>query len=171
MIRIDDFLAMGSLGRAHGIKGELALNWHGGEPPAPGQMLYLERGDHFRILSARPHKGRYLVMLEGISDRTRAESLNGQQVFVSRADLPPLDEDEAFLADLPGCQVFLEDGSFLGVLDHLEFPAGQLVWGIKSPGGNEILLPGQPEFIADLDLAARRIVVAPPPGLLEIYNA
>lgn len=165
---------MGSVGRAHGIKGEVGVIWHGASPPRIGSVIYL--GDEadpraYRVLSATSHKGRQILALEGINDRTAAEKLTGMPVYLSRASLPSAGEDEAYLCDLEGMEIYLPDGAKVGRLDHVEFPAGQEIWSISGVNGQEVLFPAQPEFIVSFDLTGGKIVIDPPPGLLEIYNA
>lgn len=168
-------LEMGVFGRAHGIKGEVSLVWHGDSQPAKGQTLYARDAvgefKPYSIKSLRMHKGRPVVVLQGINDRTDAESLNGLKIYLDRGDLAPLENDEAYLADLAGCEIFLPDGKLAGQLDHVEFPGGQQIWVISGPDGHEILFPAQPCFIDWLDVENKKIGINPPPGLLEIYNA
>lgn len=171
----DSLLRMGRAGRAHGIKGEIGVDWRGEFTPEPGDEIYLQAGDGkprpMRILSRRIHKDRLLLGLEGIDDRSKAESLTGMTILVSRDAIPPPEEDEAFAEDLPGCDVYLPDGSFLGKLDGVDFPAGQMIWTIMDSANSEILFPADPGFINSLDMENRRVVIDPPPGLLEIYRA
>lgn len=168
-------LAMGMTGRPHGIKGEIGVNWHGEYIPRPGDTVYLQKpkGDilPYEVANVRQHKGRLLLTLVGVIDRNGAEALKDMPVLLPRDAVAQPGEDEAFLADLPGCRVFLENGEPLGVIDHLEMPAGQLVWAIKDATAREILFPATPEFIHKLDMQKREAIIAPPPGLLDIYRA
>jgi 16S rRNA processing protein RimM len=43
----------------------------------------------------------------------------------------------------------------------------QDLW-VVSAGGREHLVPAVPEIVLDVDLAARRVVIRPPDGLLEL---
>lgn len=170
-----DMLQMGTAGRAHGINGEFFAGWHGETLPAENASIYLKKqgfaGRSYRVLGIRTHKGRLLLRLEGIDSRSAAEELNGAEIYMSRSSLPQPDEDEVWLQDLEGCAVLLESGQYLGVLDHFEFPANQEIWVIKADNGREILFPGQQCFIVSTDLQKRTIVISPPEGLLDIYNA
>lgn len=171
----DKMLEMGVFGRAHGIRGEISLVWHGESQPARGQTIYaLDAAGlvkPYRIESLRLHKGRPVVALQGINSRTDAEALNGLKIYLDRGDLTPLESGEAYLADLEECEIFLPDGKLAGTLDHVEFPAGQQIWVINGPDGNEILFPAQSCFIDWLDVDNKKIGINPPPGLLDIYNA
>jgi len=164
---------MGTLSRPHGIKGEICADWHAEAPLLLETPLWLQAGQMaprpVRLLACRQHKGRLLLQLEGVGDRTAAEGLRGQKLLVARTDLPPLGQDEAYVEDLLGCTVTLPDGRPLGRLAHVEYPAGQEIWSIQTPEGREILFPAQPCFIEAFDLEAGIVRIAPPEGLLDIY--
>lgn len=167
-------LLMGMAGRPHGLKGEIGVDWFGEYQPAKGDNLILATGDGiqaFQLFASRAHKGRLLLTLEGIADRTQAEKLTGAKIFMSRDSLPRPDADEAFLEDLPGSKIFLADGSELGSLAHLDFSGGQVIWAIKDKDNREILFPAQPCFIKNMDLDKHEIIIDPPEGLLDIYLA
>ena len=169
------FVEMGKLGKAIGLKGEINLIWHGESLPQIGQALYLkETSGHYKkvfITALRIQKNRPVIGVDNVPDRTQAEKLTGLTVFMAKEDLEPLGEDEAFLKDLLGSKVYLPDGTFVGSLDHAEFPANQQIWVIMTPEGKEVLFPGNPSFIEALRPDEREVVISPPPGLLEIYNA
>lgn len=171
----EGFIQLGTIARPHGIKGEVAVDWYADAPPNSFPQLWLcKRGMNPRpvpVLSCRNHKGRPLLWLEGISSRDEAEALRGCALCVPRANLPEPASDEAYLADLLGADVYLPDGDRLGRLDHVEMPAGQEVWAIKTDSGHEILFPAQPEFIRSFNLKARQVCIDPPPGLLDVYLA
>ncbi|MBD5553493.1 MAG: 16S rRNA processing protein RimM [Desulfovibrio sp.] len=170
-----DLLRMGRLGRPHGIRGEIGADWHGGWRPAAGDRVYLQGGDGepvpVVIASARMHNGRLLLKLEGIGDRTQAAGLTGNAILASRSQAGGIADDEVFAADLAGYRVLLTDGSELGRIDHVEFPAGRMIWAITDQNGVEILFPADSSFIAALDAQKRQAVIEPPPGLLDIYRA
>lgn len=171
----DQLLAMGRVGRPHGIKGEIGVDWAGEFIPKAGQVVFLQAGDSdpepWKIAASRNHNGKLLLTLEGVADRTKADSLKGRTVLLPRESLPEPAEDEAFVQDLPGFAIHLPDGQALGILDRVEFPAGQMVWAILDQDGKEILFPAYPDFIKSIDKSQRKAVIDPPPGLLEIYRA
>ncbi|MBO4313613.1 MAG: 16S rRNA processing protein RimM [Desulfovibrio sp.] len=167
------FVHMGTLGRPHGISGEIALNWFAVSPFSCSGEYFLQAGDRppapVRVLSAHLHKDRPVIRIEGVEDRTSAAALTGRKVLVRRSSLPEPADGEAYVSDLLGCGVFLEDGTPVGRFDHVEHSVGRPVWAIVAGGGREMLFPAEPDFILSLDAAAGRIVIAPPPGLLELY--
>jgi 16S rRNA processing protein RimM len=166
---------MGTLTRAHGLKGELCVEWHA-DSPLRSMRLYLQTGAEtprpVRVAAVRIHKERPLALLEGISDRTEAEKLRGARLLLPEDELPARAEDELYLYQLPGLEVVLrESGRLIGHIDHVEFPGGQEIWAVHTTGGREILFPAVASFVSSVDLEKGRVVIEPPPGLLEIYEA
>lgn len=169
---------VGYISKAHGIRGEVVL-----VPLADEQSLF--RGDLFlrpragglaalfTIEAARAHHGKLLLTLKGISDRTAAERLRSHTALLPRSRLPA-PEGGVWLEDLPGLAVTarLEDGSErpVGRIREATAPAGQVLWTIESPDGREILFPAAPDFILTIDIGKGTALIAPPPGLLELYE-
>lgn len=171
----DNLVAMGHAGKAHGIRGELAITWRGEFVPEKGMTLYFQKGDAepvpHDIRGVRWNRGKLLVFLDEVSDRTKAERLAGSIVLVPKETLPALEDGEYYLEELLKCDVYLPDGQYVGRLEHVEFPAEQEIWVIIQSTGKELLFPAREEFIEKLDPHNHKIIINPPDGLLEIYNA
>jgi 16S rRNA processing protein RimM len=82
-------LEVGRIGRAHGLKGEVAVSLWADRPErvAPGQMLHTDHGD-LCVASSRPHQGRWLVHFVDVTDRTAAEQLAGLTLHAPPSDEP-----------------------------------------------------------------------------------
>lgn len=181
---------IGEVARAHGVRGELSLEWHAESPelcdvigrlvlePPPGRREAAVRGSRpakgqaggriFPIESWRVHHKRLLVKLKGIDDRDQAEAWRGGAVYALAEDMPPVGEDEVFVRDLPGLRVHLVDGRELGVIESV-MAEPQEVWSIMTPQGAEVLFPAHSDFVIEMDMEAGTVVIDPPPGLLELY--
>jgi 16S rRNA processing protein RimM len=171
------FVHMGTLARPHGIKGDICIDWYADAPLSLflPDTLWLQEGEsaprRVTVVACRPHKGRQLLRLEGIDDRTAAEALRGHKLLVDRARLPELPEDEAYINDLLGYAVHTPDGQRIGRLERVECAAGQDIWVIATPQGTEVLFPAQPCFIAGFDVLERTVRIDPPEGLLDICRS
>ena len=167
------FIHMGTLTRAHGLKGELGVAWYA-DSALRSMRLYLQVGAEMprpaHIMAVRMHKGRPLALIEGVRDRTEAEKLRGAKLLLPEGELPVTAEDEPYLYQLPGLAVVLhENGSLIGHIDRVEFPGGREVWVIHTAEGREVLFPAVESFVLSVNLEKGRVVIDPPPGLLEIY--
>jgi 16S rRNA processing protein RimM len=90
------------------------------------------------------------VRFAEIGDRGAAEALRGQLLSVPRAELPPLEQDEYYHADLIGLPCVSAEGEALGAVAAVEnYGAGDLL-EIERPDGRRTLIPFRPG-IADLE--------------------
>jgi 16S rRNA processing protein RimM len=80
---------------------------------------------------------------------------------VDRDQLPPAEEDEFYLADLVGMEARDRDGHALGRVAHVhDYGAGA---SLELAGnGSPLIVPFTREAVPEIDLAARRLVIAPP---------
>jgi 16S rRNA processing protein RimM len=112
-----------------------------------------------RLLSVREANKGLLVELDDVRAVEAAEALRGFELCVPRALLPELPEGEFYFVDLEGLPVFTEDGAQVGVVERvLEYPAAQVLCVPSDAGMYEV--PMREPYLVDVDLDARRIVVA-----------
>ncbi len=168
------YLAVGHIIGVHGLRGELKVELYTDFPERfePGATLFLGTGlEEVTIGQVRPHKGHLLLTIDGITDRTAAEALRGQWLFVDEADAAELEEGEFWIHDIIGLRVETEDGSVLGeVTDVLPTGANDVYIVRPAPGvtrEQEILLPAIADVILAVDVAAGTILVRLPDGLID----
>lgn len=165
-----DVLAIGRLVGAHGIRGEVVIHFHDGPdrtlPPGEPIRLHLPGKPHasYRVVSARPHKGRFIVALDTITDRNQAEALTAAEVVADRASLPPLEDGEYYWRDLIGLSVFDIARQYLGTLTAI-FPTGSNDVYVVQNGADEILVPALESVVVSIDLDAGVMEVDLPEGL------
>lgn len=161
---------VGRIGRAHGIRGELAVEPRTDEPDrrfTPGVRLREEGGSRtFTIAGMRWHSGRLLVRLDGVPDRTAAEQLRGVLLV---ADVPvdeaPTDDEEYWDRDLVGLTVLTSDGVPGGEVTRVQHgPQDLLV--IRTPNGEERLVPFVEALVPVVDLDGGTLTLADVAGLL-----
>ncbi len=169
-------LPIGFITKAHGIRGEVSVEYHADSPRLLQGELYLRAGSappaRQKVASWRRDNARLLLRFEGIADRTAAERLRGAEILVPADALPELDDGEVYLHALLGLSVIevKEDGSEspVGSLENINSPAGQELWTIRTPAGEEKLFPAVPEFVRDIDLDRGEVRITPPPGLFDL---
>ncbi len=160
-------IAVGHVTKAHGIRGEVAVEVRSDNPErfVEGATLFTEGGRSLTIERAHAHGARMLVKFEGVDDRSAGESLRGHVLVVPESWLPELLEGEYWPFQLEGCQILTESGRVLGwVSDVIPNPANDL-WVAIDEHGVETLVPAIRDVIVDVDVAAKRIVVRDVPGL------
>ncbi|WP_294484152.1 ribosome maturation factor RimM [uncultured Mailhella sp.] len=170
-------VVLGRLAKPHGVKGDIRVDYYADSADLLDKPLMLRAGRFaprpIRVRDWHLWKDQLILGIEGCNDRSAAEQLRGQELLIDASFLPEPEEDEPYLRDLIGLSVRLEDGTTVGELEDVDFPAGQEMWGIRAPeesGGYEILFPAVPEFVRDIDLSAGTATIAPPEGLLDLYR-
>lgn len=170
-------VVLGRLAKPHGVKGDIRVDYYADSADLLDKPLMLRAGRFaprpIRVRDWHLWKDQLILGIEGCNDRSAAEQLRGQELLIDASFLPEADEDEPYLRDLIGLSVRLEDGTLIGELESVDFPAGQEMWSIRAPeneGGYEILFPAVPEFVLDIDLSAETVTIAPPEGLLDLYR-
>ncbi len=112
-------------------------------------------------------KGVVVAKVAGIEDRDRAEALRGLRLYLPRDALPPPGDEEYYHADLIGLDAALTDGTPLGQVRAVhDFGAGDTL-EIARPIGQPVMVPFTRAIVPVVDIAGGRLVVDPPPGLLD----
>lgn len=161
--------------RAHGVNGGLLLRSetdHADEVLAPGRVLEVEDPrpglpERLTVREAGPHRTGWLLRVEELTDRTLAEQYAGRNLRLGEDQLRALAEDEYFLHDLVGLEVVTEAGEALGEVGRVYETAAAPILGV-GVSGRERLIPFRREMVREVDLAAGRLVVELPEGLLDI---
>ena len=160
-------LAIGTVVRAHGVRGVIRVR-AGSDAIAHVRRVFVD-GRAYAVEHVQPERQEWLVKLDGLGDRDQAEALRGRALEADRAELPPLDDGEVYVADLIGCKVYLADGTLLGEVTAT-FPGGGHEV-LEVSGARSFLLPFVGEMVIAVDTAGRRITCDPPPGLIDLEEA
>ncbi|WP_334267802.1 ribosome maturation factor RimM [Edaphobacter sp. HDX4] len=185
------WVTLAHLLRPQGRKGELLVELFSDFPErlAGREDLFLappgfqgEQADArpIRILSSwLPHgknKGRAVLQFDGIESISSAETIAGLDLIVREDNRLPLDEESIYVSDLTGCYLF-DDTIPVGEVTEVQFPASAngtrledaaplLV--VKGEDQQEILIPFAKALLKQIDLAARKITMSLPVGLVEV---
>jgi 16S rRNA processing protein RimM len=167
-------LTVGRIVRPHGIRGEVLVEISTDEPAqryAVGSTLVTDRPlpPALTVDAQRPHQGRLIVAFREVPDRDVAETLRGVLLQVdSDAVPPPADPDEFHDHQLVGLSVVDPSGEPVGELVRIDHaPAADLLV-VARTGGGTALVPFTKGFVPEVDLAGGRVVIDPPPGLLDL---
>lgn len=153
----DGYVQIGTIARAHGLKGELILHSEWDEFPDKLDKVYLESKQKqlipYRLLDItyRPKSGRnsFFLKLEHVETRSVAEKLAPMAVYVAQEDAPQSDESDTHFSDITGWKIFNEDELFGEIVDVFETPA-HFVIEIHHHTGS-VLVPWVDEYIQALD--------------------
>ncbi len=165
-------VCVAAVAAAHGVRGLVRLKPFTEVPEdctAYGPLTNADGSRVFRFEKLGMHKGQVLVRLEGVADRTAAEAMRGTRLYVPREALSaPEDDDEFYHADLIGLAAVLADGTEIGKVRAVyDFGAGDSLELSQTASGKLVMVPFTREAVPEIDLAGGKVVVNPPPGLLD----
>ncbi len=160
------------VGKAHGLRGEVALRLHTdvpGERFRPGCELSCDPPIHpvLTVSSARVHRGIWLVGFAEVGDRSAAEDLRGASLFADIAEQS--DEADAWYEDdLVGLRVDDPTGTAIGTVTALHTRPAQDLLGVRLDDGREGLVPFVTALVPVVDVPGGRIVLDAPSGLFDL---
>jgi len=112
-------------------------------------------------------KGVLIARLPGIEDRDQAEALRGLRLYLPRSALPQPEAEEYYHADLIGLDAVLGDGTRVGRVRAIyDFGAGDTL-ELARDGAPPLLVPFTRAIVPIVAPAEGRLVLEPPPGLLD----
>lgn len=166
-------MLVGRIVRPHGNRGHVVVapeTDFGAERFGTGAVLQGVRGDErtdLTVMASRPYDGRWVVGFDGVTSIDEAEALRGTELHIPASALKRLSDGRYYLHDLVGCRVETLEGQPLGEVLRVETGAGPAVLVVETAAG-ECLIPFAEAICRRVDVEARRIVVAPPDGLLDV---
>ena len=175
-----DQLLVARIGKPHGLHGEVTVQAHTDDPErrfVPGVVFGTEAPAGsgvpraLTLATARLHREIWLLGFEQVPDRTGAEGLRGTRLFLTLGDvIDDVDDDDDgwYEEELVGLAVVDTTGATLGQVAGLETGAAQDLLVVALTGGGQALVPFVEEIVPEVDTEAGRVVLDPPPGLLEL---
>ncbi len=165
---MEDYVVVGRIGPAHGLKGEVFVEPRTDEPErrfAAGAILRTSTGS-LTVASSRIHSGKLVIRFEEIEGRDAAESARGTELtcVIDPSDLPE-DPEEFYDHQLVGLRVETADGEVVGELERVEHGAAQDLLVIRL-AEREVLFPFVSVFVPEVDLVGGRIVIDDRAGIL-----
>ena len=106
------------------------------------------------------------LKLRGIDDKTAADLIRGQYLFVEESLRKELPKEKFFIDELIGCTVVSEGGKIYGTVSSVEAYPAQMIYTVRTKQGF-VMLPAVPEFIVKVDVENKKIIVRPPVGLFH----
>jgi 16S rRNA processing protein RimM len=165
-----EFLAVGKLRRAHGLRGEMLVDVYTDFPERlhSGVTVYVgETHQAHRIRGRRVHGAGMLLAFDGYQDAEAVGSLRNQVIYVRADDRPALPEGEYYHHQLIGLRVLSEEGQFLGTVVEILETGSNDVLVIRPESGPEILVPLIDQILRGIDLEKGEMRIYVMPGLIQ----
>ena len=167
-------MAIGEIARAHGLRGEVRVTPLTDHPERFERVTECvlwdatrDERETRRITTARRHGNALLLTFAGCDSPEAAQALIGRLIALPRAEALPPPPGSFYPWQLEGARVTTEDGRLVGRVTGIEQSGPQDLWVVAGEG-REHLIPAVPDIVIDVDIAAGRVVIRPPEGLLEL---
>ena len=168
----EPLVPLGEIVTTHGLQGWLKLNPFNLDTTAlvSGAQVVLEksgeRSEH-RIEASNSHRNQLLIKFAGVDSIDQAALLVGSTVAIDEAALESLQPGQYYHYQVVGFDVFTASGAHIGSISStLTTAAGELY--VVQGTHKEHLIPAVKEFIDRVDFTARRMIISPPEGLLDL---
>ena len=160
-------ICVAKVATAHGIKGLVKLHVYADDIALIKGDLYTDKTDDktLKITPKNATAKHWLAEIDGVTDRTQAETFRGTELYIEQTLLPEIGEDEFYYSDLIGLPAIDEEGKEIGEIIAVEnFGASDLL-DIKPKGAQSFYLPVTDDTL--LEISENKVTVAIPEGLLE----
>ncbi|HVV30983.1 MAG TPA: ribosome maturation factor RimM [Mycobacteriales bacterium] len=166
-------LVVGRVGRAHGVRGDVAVEVRTDVPElrfAVGVRLRTdpESAGPLIVTQRKEHSGRLLLHFTGIDDRAAAEALAGTWLVIGESEAGQAGDGAWWDHELLGLAVHDGAGALLGQVSEVVHLPGQELLAVVTLDGREVLVPFVQALVPEVDVASGRVVVTPPEGLFEL---
>jgi 16S rRNA processing protein RimM len=167
-----EYTAIGTIIGTHALKGEVKVystTDFQAERYKIGNLIYIDyQGEllKVKIKDHREHKGNDLLLFEEYPSINDVEKFNKCKIYVHQSQIQALDEDEYYYEELMGCTVLDQAGTVIGnVKDVVNYGASDIIV-VEGETKQEWMIPFVNDFIEEVDLDKRTIIISPIEGLL-----
>ena len=167
---MENLLQVGVITTTHGIRGEVKVFPTTDDPRRFEELpsILLDTGKELcelEIQRVKYFKLFVILKFRDVDDINEIEPYKGKSLYVTRDMAVPLEENEYYIADLIGMDVFLEDGSLFGrIKDVLETGANDVY--IVQTQEKEVLIPAIKDCILQVDVESNKMVIHLMKGLV-----
>ena len=169
----EKMVLIGKIQATQGIRGQLRVIPFAGDASSISALDFVSLKapsgvlERFPVVSAKAHGKRVILTLKPFDNINQVLHLVGREIYADRGALPDLPSDEYYWSDLLGLQVVTEQGEALGELvDIIETGSNDVY--VVNQDGREVLIPALDDVVLAVDLAANRMTVSLPEGLLDL---
>ena len=150
-------ILIGAVIKVHGIKGEIKV-----KPYTQNidnllkiKTIYIDDTE-YKVMSAKERGGMVYMFLSRIYTMDDAQALRGKDIYIDRQYAAPLAQDEYYIIDVLGSDVFVEDEYIGKVADIDSFGAAD-VYTVK--GDKTVRFPFLKRLVKKIDIKNKKIVL------------
>ena len=160
---MEQFLRVGVISSTHGVRGEVKVFPTTDDARRFEELeeVILDTGKEqipLRIEHVKYFKQFVILKFQDVDDINEIEPYKGKSLYVTRDMAVPLGENEYYIADLIGMDVFLEDGSLFGKIKDVMETGANDVYIIQTQE-KEVLIPAIKDCIRQVDVKENKMVI------------
>ena len=168
---MQDFLEIGQIVNTFGVKGMVKVVpfTENVERFAELKSVFLEKNNKIeekKVEETKFHKNMILVKFKNIETIEEAEKYVNAYLKVDRQNAIELKENEFFIADLLGSEIYTDENVLLGKLEDIFNTGSNDIYVVKDEKGKQILLPAIADVIKNIDVVNKKIIVHLLEGLI-----
>ena len=168
---MQDILRVGVITTTHGIAGEVKVFPTTDDPNRFKKLkkVLLDTGRGMEELSIVQVKFFKNLVILKFKDHNKIEdvmAMKGHDLYVTRDNAVKLGENENFIADLIGMEVYEENDELLGTLTDVIQTGANDVYAVELQDGREVLIPAIRQCILSVDTDNNKMIVHLLEGLL-----
>ncbi|MDO5305809.1 MAG: ribosome maturation factor RimM [bacterium] len=166
-------ISVGKILNFHGIKGEVKVGYTKGKEQlieSLEKVFVTKNGiqKEYTVKSVRFHKQFALIKFEEINSINDVEEIKGFEIKIPKEQAESeLTEDEFFVSDLIGAEVFNVDGEKIGEIKDVGTNGANEILEITDSNDQNHLVPFVKELVPVVDLNKHQVVVKDIEGLIE----
>lgn len=168
---MEEYLKVGTITTTHGVRGEVKVYPTTDDARRFEELkeVFLDTGREKRVLKisgVRYFKNLVILKFKGIDNINDIEKYKGCDLLVDREHAQPLEENEYYIADLIGMQVYTEDGQEFGTIEDVLQTGANDVYCIRSREHGEVLLPAIRDCVLHVDTVEQKMTIHLLDGLI-----
>ena len=155
-----EYIEFGKIVNTHALKGEIKIYSY---TDNVDNILKLKNvyinNEKYAVINSRFLKGMFTMKLKEVNSIEEAKELVGNIIY-RELNSSELDvEDEYFVKDLEGIDVYDEQDIYVGVLEEVFTTGANDVYKVVDANGKEIYLPAIKQVVKSVDIKSRKMVV------------
>jgi len=173
-VQVEKLLSIGKILNFHGIHGEVKVGYTPEKKEKLTELreVYTEKDSEIvklTVESVRFHKNFALIKFKEFSSINDVLELKGAYLKIPKSQIESeLDEDEFYIDDLIGLEVYDISGNRVGnVTSIINLKQEEDILAVKDQENHEHLIPFVKDLVPEVNIEANRIIVKKIPGLLD----
>lgn len=169
---MEDFFRVGVISSTHGVRGEVKVFPTTDDVQRFKKLkeVLLDTGKEklpLEIQGVKFFKQFAILKFKGYDNINDIEKYKGKELWVTRENAVPLEENEYYIADLIGLTVISDEDEELGTLTDVLQTGANDVYVVKLKNGKEGLFPAIADCVQSVDIEKGIMVVHVMEGLLD----